>query len=543
RGVLAILAATLLGTGWILAYYPGFPSLVSPGPLRQPAPLLGPAAVLGFVLLALRGWAVSRSGAPRRLSEGDWVRLLLLLTGVFVILALGPVVHVRREPVGAGPYLSLYQLFPILHGLRVTTRFAVVAVAALGLLAALGLRALELGARPVLRWGLVGVLFLALGLEYAVTPARYQRVAWTPRPVDEVLRADPDDVAVLEWPTNVRNSDADAMVHALDHRRRLVNGLSGFTTPTVREFADLLKPHETVFPAPEAQAAFRRIYPLRYLVVRLGDRAISNEARLAWHALRRDPPAVLRFRGTFGKDDLYEVVPLPEAGTELERWVSYDFVRAHPAVRVGVRPLAADPDLTQWVGLSLNGRVIREIPLDGPITTQAILSPRFSRVAPNRIALRYGYWRRVPAEDARYRVGTTGAMSPGDVRVVSGGLPHGDVGSIQLNGAELSPNQRGYNLVALDKRGRVLAAAAFDTHARRPPSRWLAGWVQALPPGTIVAGAVRDDGSEKLTEEAVQALRTLGAAADLRGRFRKSHAFVGVKGAPPGSALEAIGPR
>jgi hypothetical protein len=30
---------------------------------------------------------------------------------------------------------------------------------------------------------------------------------------------------------------------------------------------------------------------------------------------------------------------------------------------------------------------------------------------------------------------------------------------------------------------------------------------------------------------------------DLRGRFREAHAFVGVKGAVPGSALEALGPR
>jgi hypothetical protein len=35
----------------------------------------------------------------------------------------------------------------------------------------------------------------------------------------------------------------------------------------------------------------------------------------------------------------------------------------------------------------------------------------------------------------------------------------------------------------------------------------------------------------------------LGAKDDLRGRFRVSHAFVGVKGAPPGSAIEAIGPK
>jgi hypothetical protein len=56
-----------------------------------------------------------------------------------------------------------------------------------------------------------------------------------------------------------------------------------------------------------------------------------------------------------------------------------------------------------------------------------------------------------------------------------------------------------------------------------------------------VAGAVRDEGSGRLTEDAVAALRTLGVAGDLRGRFREAHGFVGVKGTAAGTALERIG--
>src|SRR5262249_4427167 len=82
----------------------------------------------------------------------------------------------------------------------------------------------------------------------------------------------------------------------------------------------------------------------------------------------------------------------------------------------------------------------------------------------------------------------------------------------------------------------------FDTFLAAKASRQLARWVAALPAGTIVAGAVRDEGSNRLTAEAVQALRALGVAGDLRGRYREAHAFVGVEGAPPGSALEAPGP-
>ena len=83
----------------------------------------------------------------------------------------------------------------------------------------------------------------------------------------------------------------------------------------------------------------------------------------------------------------------------------------------------------------------------------------------------------------------------------------------------------------------------FDTLGDPAASRQLATWVQSLPDGTIVAGAVKDEASGQLGAEAVQALATLGVGGDLRGHYRESHAFVGVKGALPGSAIEALGPR
>ena len=56
-----------------------------------------------------------------------------------------------------------------------------------------------------------------------------------------------------------------------------------------------------------------------------------------------------------------------------------------------------------------------------------------------------------------------------------------------------------------------------------------------------LAVAVEDEASLHLTEEAVLALRSIGAEEDLRGMFRWAHAIIGVKGARPGQALEATG--
>jgi hypothetical protein len=158
---------------------------------------------------------------------------------------------------------------------------------------------------------------------------------------------------------------------------------------------------------------------------------------------------------------------------------------------------------------------------------------------------------RPPLSDVRLRFATIQPVSvlastlsragPAGLLVRSAGEETGDFGHIYVNGVEMSPNTRGYNLVALDPdTGQLLARAAFDTHADPAAGTALAAWVGGLPAGTLVAGAVRDEASIKLDDSAIAALRSLGVAADLRGRFRWGHAFIGAKGAEPGSAQESV---
>jgi hypothetical protein len=101
-------------------------------------------------------------------------------------------------------------------------------------------------------------------------------------------------------------------------------------------------------------------------------------------------------------------------------------------------------------------------------------------------------------------------------------------------------NGRGYNLVALDAAGQVLATAVFDTLAGAGQSAALAMWIDQWPAGTIIAGAVADEASYNLRANAVEALQRIGVSGDLRGKFRWSHAFVGVMGATHGEALEQM---
>jgi hypothetical protein len=498
--------------------------------------------VLALARHAAEGGRRWRAGlGERRLSERDWVSVLLGLAAVAFFLSLGPVVELADEPIGPGLYAWLWPYLLPLHAIRGPTRIGILYLFAGALLAALGVRWLHAHAPVRLRRPALAALVAVLLFESAWMPLPYETLTSVSRPVDEVLRAEAPGAVVLEWPTNVERTDADAMLRSLVHGQRVVNGLSGFVPEQLRRISGLLTTPGPPFPVPEAQAALRRIYPLRFLVVRLNDPAVKAEWRPVWRALRTDAPQLLRYRGSFGDEDLYELEPLPERGSRLERWVSHDFLRAHPVLALTARARDERAGLSQWVEVRLNDRPIERVRLGGDGRATLALAPPYRVAAPNVIALVHGYSRPAGVRDARYRIGATGALAPGDLQVESRGSAERGHASVRLDGVELARNERGYNLVALAPDGRVLESVVFDTFLGSAGSRRLASWIARLPAGTIVAGAVRDEASAWLHPRAVEALRSLGVAHDLTGRYREAHAFVGVKGAPAGSALERGG--
>lgn len=77
------------------------------------------------------------------------------------------------------------------------------------------------------------------------------------------------------------------------------------------------------------------------------------------------------------------------------------------------------------------------------------------------------------------------------------------------------PNARGYNLVALSPAGGVLGNAVFDTMVEGAADD-MAAWLTGSSAGAIIAGAVADEASTHLNQAAVDALRSVGVATDLR---------------------------
>jgi hypothetical protein len=514
-----------------------------------PRPALVTLAGLGLLTLVLArltldGWRRRRQAAvARRFAERDWVGLLLGLAVFAILLSLGPMVYVWGWPVGAGLEGWLYDYLLPLRAVRFVTRFGILAVFAGAFLAGFGVKRIRATLSPRVARPVLGGVILLLLLEYQRAPLGYEHVTEAARPVDRVIHADPDDVVVLEWPTNVPKPDADAMFRSLAHGKNVVNGFAGFDHEWLQALSGALSAPGPPFPDARAEAELRQIFPLRYLVVRLDDRDLDPRSRTRWLALRQAAPPLLRFRGSYEGVDLYELRPLPERGRTMERRMSYAYVRRHPGLRITLRPLRGHEHLDQWVDVRFNRHPVQRLGLDNAVSATLALPGPLAEVAPNVLTLHHGYRRRPDARGPSYRIGETAVTSPVDMVVESAGQPHGDRASIMVAGRETALNLRGYNLVALDQSGAVLASVVFDTFGAPAAGRRLAEWVRELPVGTIVAGAVKDEASGRLTADAVRELGALGVVDDLRHRFRESHAFVGAKGAPPGAAIEAMGPR
>lgn len=118
----------------------------------------------------------------------------------------------------------------------------------------------------------------------------------------------------------------------------------------------------------------------------------------------------------------------------------------------------------------------------------------------------------------------------------SAGEPTGNFAQLWVNGANVAPGTRGFNLAALDANGTLLGAKVFDTFAGEDESARMATWLRTWPRGTIIMGAVADEASYHLTADAVAALGDVGLAPDGLEHFRRSHAFIGAVGAAAGSA-------
>lgn len=170
------------------------------------------AAILALGAIGL--WRGRQSDARPVTLSG----LALVVTGV--VLSLGPE--------GVRPlYAALYDFVFGFEAIRAPARFAVVAMAGLALLAAVGVRSIERDQSPSRARAVAVLLPLLLLIEYAnillpLVPAPPRETS-----IGQWLKQAPEPGPVLYLPISIDIANTPFMVQSLEHRRPIVNGYSG----------------------------------------------------------------------------------------------------------------------------------------------------------------------------------------------------------------------------------------------------------------------------------------------------------------------------
>lgn len=102
------------------------------------------------------------------------------------------------------------------------------------------------------------------------------------------------------------------------------------------------------------------------------------------------------------------------------------------------------------------------------------------------------------------------------------------------------PNERGLNIAVLDKGGKLVEQAAFDTYLQADSG--FALFVAALPAERWAIVAVRDEAATSLSDADLAALESLGGSRVLAGKHHWSYVLVGWPGLAPGAAVEQAAP-
>lgn len=525
--------------------------------------------------LAVAGLAV----ALRRRDTRRWGAFWLVALVSFWLLTLGPQVRWLGEATSLpGPFALVSQL-PFFSGNRYPSRYSIMLMLAVAVCASWGV-AWVLARVPLRRAGLLaaaaGVLFLGehlsapLPLSSFAVPSLYASLAAAP--------LQEEGGVLLELPTGWRNGarvlgKSDLLImyqqwyQSVHGQRRLGGNTSRNPEDKFQYFSeapvlgDLVALMNADRPHIAAEVA------ANWEAIAARGRAMGGQVLdflgvdyVTLH-MAQAPPELVAYVET--------VLPL----TLVETWEGVDWRGAAATIRLYRFDPPESPSAQQinlesaagnlylgagWSpvatadGMRLAERAAPELLLDLPAagatvrlavdpapvraTVNGVAAPVHTEGAAAVIEVRPGLASE-PVDRVQLHFADAGLPARG-LLVRSAGEEVGDFAHIYLDGREVSANARGYNLAAIGPDGALLAAAAFDTFASAEAADAMAAWLARWPAGTRIAGAVADEASTQLSQAAVDALRNVGVATDLRGRFRWSHAFIGAAGAAPGSALE-----
>jgi 4-amino-4-deoxy-L-arabinose transferase-like glycosyltransferase len=280
----------------------------------------------GLVLLTLAAVACAPRRRPcvpamrteRPAGPGRWRRFVaralpcgvVPLYGLVAVAAflcsLGPWPTIGGHGVGLpGPYAALMAVLPGMDGLRAPSRFGIIVMVALAVLAAAGARRLLVGRSTIVRVGLVTAVIVAVVMEGYGGPTplvRFSRMHEADSAAAYAWLAEQPPGAVLELPFSgleAQGAQHPALAYqyaTLIHRHPLVNGSSGFTPPLARVLESPLSPLRHPGALAQWVPGAQRL-GVRYVIVHEADYSRPALAAGVTKALRHSPAAieVLRF--------------------------------------------------------------------------------------------------------------------------------------------------------------------------------------------------------------------------------------------------------
>ena len=529
----------------------------------------GQQVYLGYTLLLLAAWGLYQQ--RRRPQAWFW----LVSSLVFALLMLGPQIIIKGTPTGiTGPF-ELLQAVPLFNLNRYPSRYGVMLLLSLAMLAGSGVSHQGSAIRGWLsggsRWRGMGVGLLLIGLlvfenlslplpqSKMEVPPGYQRIA-----------QDQEDFAVLDFPLGWRNGFRVTGAHTVGimfgqfyqttHQKPVLGGNTSrnpelkfqyFTEAPVLSSLKLLETGHDLPPALWEEdrryaAEVLRFFNIKYIVVRPEPPGYLNDPAKVIPYIE----AVLPVEKLLDDPDfkLYQVQlpPLPESVDLLaespirrlyfaEGWgVPQQQIVAHRRqVRLLV-PLNGQAQHVEFqvqtlaqagntIQVTLNGWQSDPLPITSYMQTLSLDIPATAvQAGLNEVLLHFD----------------TSTPSQFDLTVVSAGEEGGNLAHIYFMGNDISPGERGYNIALIDQVYGVIATHTFDTHLGRPgecalfeptESQTLADFIAQAPADALIAVVVADEASCNLDQSAIDALHSLGSQIDLRGQFRASHALIATK--------------
>lgn len=181
------------------------------------------------------------------------------------LFCLGP--KIELSDTFTGPYVLLYDYFPGFKGLRVPFRWAVVFMFATAVLSGLGWKKIERIGWG--KWIVLPIVLVVLLKGYVTAPFPIRFKVFEKPGVYEWLEKQPNDAVIIELPMPDGYSsfyrEAVYMYWSLFHKKRMVNGYSGYSSPTYWHIVELMRS----FPSSDSLHLLRYL-GIEYIIVHNG---------------------------------------------------------------------------------------------------------------------------------------------------------------------------------------------------------------------------------------------------------------------------------